>query len=420
MGWFSSGSGPAKKDGLPSLALMHQLQCKICPLDKLKNRNPHIPAKGAKHPLIYMLGEAPGAEEDSEAGHFIGKSGMLLRRRLPKEVLPHLRWNNVVRTRPKANATPERLEVECCRPSVALDIAASKPRAIFGFGNIALQWATSQIGIQKWRGRKTPVEINGHAAWFYPMLHPAALLRMGRRVKNDLGPTEIGSEEERAFTFDLQRALDEVEYLPEPKVLTPADLKAGLELLTRLDQIESALLWAADQQVIGLDYETFRMRPYAEDAQVLTAAIGTERRSFAFAFDHPGQKWSKHDRAKLNEIWRDFLMSQTRKAVHNLPFEQEWSGVFYGADVLRAGPWECTYQQAAALDDRIGASESNEDKYRRGGGSLDFLIRQHFGVDLKKLSPLNKKDLRSEPLADVLVYNGMDAKGHYLLWREQD
>ncbi|MBU6429581.1 MAG: hypothetical protein KGR26_11250, partial [Cyanobacteria bacterium REEB65] len=273
MGFFASGAGAGKKDGLPSLELMHRLQCKICPLDKVKNRNPHIPAKGAKSPLIYILGEGPGATEDAEAGHFIGKSGELLRARLPKEVLPYLRWNNVVRTRPKdadgKDRPPEKIEIECCRPSVQADIVASKPRALFGFGNLALNWATGQNGIQKWRGRKTPVDIGGHVCWFYAFMHPSALLRTGKRARYDLRPDEIGSEEERAFCFDLERALGEVEELPEPRVWTKADLNQGVELLTKLDDIERALEWAKMQAAVGLDYETFRMRPYAADAQII-------------------------------------------------------------------------------------------------------------------------------------------------------
>ena len=49
--------------------------------------------------------------------------------------------------------------------------------------------------------------------------------------------------------------------------------------------------------------------------------------------------------------------------------------------------------------------------------SLEFLSIQYFGLNLKQISNhLNKKKLQSEPLEDVLLYNGMDAKFHLLLY----
>lgn len=416
MAFMASGRASAKRDGAPSLHLMHKLECRICPLDKIKdNERPHMKPTGASQPLIYILGEAPGKAEDASGKHFVGKSGKLLRARIPEAMLPLIRFNNVVRTRPVDNATPEKVEIECCRPSIERDIAATKPRAIFGFGAVPLAWALKQPAVYRWRGRRVPVEIGGHTCWYYQMEHPASLLRKGKRAKDDYPPDYIGSEDERAFVFDLKRAFAEVDELPEPKVYSIADVEAGVEIIECSDRglarLQELFTWAKAQPVTGLDIETNRKRPYAAGAKILSAAIGTPKLTFSFAIDHREAGWNDRQRAKVEELFVDFLRSpNVIKAVHQLGFEMEWLGVFYGVDILRAGPWEDSVNQAAALDERFG---------ERKCFSLDFLCLQYFGFNIKALSGVDRKNLDAEPLDVVLKYNAFDAKFHCLLFLAQ-
>lgn len=427
MGFFASGSNKgAKNNGLPSLELIHRLECKICPLNKLTcNKTPHMQPWGTNDPLVYVLGEAPTAEDDEAGKQFADDAGRVLRARFPKELLPHVRWNNVVRTHPPGDRAPEQLEIEACRPSVERDIAATKPHVIFGFGSVPLHWVLGQSGIAKWRGRKVPVEIGGHVCWYYAFEDVWALLNKRKR-NGDI------SEDERAFRFDLQRAINELDELPEPVVLSRADAESGVHVIPctaqGLVELEKYMDWAKRQPVVGLDYETNTLRPYGkpvfdnsgdlvvgwEDAKILTAAIGTPKTTFAFALHHPGATWTRGQVARVEALWAEFLAARgPRKAVHNLSFEMEWSAVMFGADLLRASEWDDTYTQAALLDER---SLAGSDERRVGGASLDDLVLNHFGLHLKKLSPLNRKDLASEPLDTVLRYNGMDAKFHCMLY----
>lgn len=430
MGFFASGGAKASgKNATPSLDLIHRLECKVCPLNKLTcNHTPHMAPTGASDPLIYVLGEAPGKEDDDRGAHFYGDGGRVVRARFPKEILGFVRWNNIVRTRTPKGRAPETIEIEACRPSVVRDIVATKPKAVFGFGKAPLQWVLGQGGMAKWRGRRIPVDIGGHLCWYYAFEDPTELLRKRRR-NGDI------SEDERAFRFDVNRALDEVEDLPEPVVLGRADAEAGVTVIpctnAGLDQLEQFLAWAKLQPVVGVDYETNTLRPYGKptldkagdrvlhwgDAIILSAAVGTPSATVAVAFDHPQAKWTARQRGRLEALWADFLRAPlVRKAVHNLAFEMEWSAVFYGADVLRAGLWDCTYTQAALLDERALADANAR---RVGGASLDDLVLNHFGLHLKQLSPLDRKDLSNEPLDVVLRYNGMDAKFHCLLYLVQ-
>lgn len=410
----------------PSIELYYQLQCKVCPLNKIKsNKHPHMEPTGTSKPVVYMLGEAPGENEDLEDEQFVGLSGQVLRARIPKGWNKKLRWNNVVRTRPPKNRVPTEIEIECCRPSIVADIEATKPKAIFGFGATPLHWVAGLDRILLWRGRKMPVRVGKHECWYYPMLHPAFLL--WRRKKpywikegdRELKPTFIGSEEERMFVFDLQRAFDEVEDLPWPEVHDEETARYGVETLDGrpgdLDRLEKLLAWAAKQHLVGVDYETNGIRPYADGSKILTAAVGTDELSFAFAIRHRQSKWSASELEEVERLWVRFLRApKVRKASHFLAFEMEWSAYFYGADLLYESLWDDTATQSSVIDERLGQKGK-----KAGPLSLEWLVQQYFGFNLKAVSNLNRAKLDDEPLPEVLTYNAMDAKYHCLLFQKQ-
>jgi DNA polymerase I-like protein with 3'-5' exonuclease and polymerase domains/uracil-DNA glycosylase len=97
---FVSGKGgtPAKNTNRVSDDLLHKLGCRACPLHKEEKRlkSPKMPATGSDTPLIYIIGEAPGAEEDREGVQFVGKSGDLLRPKIPRHLRKKIRWNNTI------------------------------------------------------------------------------------------------------------------------------------------------------------------------------------------------------------------------------------------------------------------------------------------------------------------------------------
>lgn len=386
-------------------AVLHKLGCKACPLNQQPGR---MEPTGADKPLVYMIGEAPGATEIEEGEQFVGASGQLLRPRIPRAYRGKLRWNNVVRSRPPNNRTPERAEIESCRPSIVADIEASKPKAIFGFGSVPLNWVSGFSGVSLWRGRRMPVKVGKHACWYYPMFHPSYLLRQGRN----------GSEDERIFRMDLRRAFAELPDLPEPVIHTEEDARANVEILSlckaeTLRRLEVLLGSAAKEAAVGIDYETQGTRPYGSEARILTAAVSAPGYTFTFPFDHPDANWSKAHRADLQKLWMAFLKHcKAAKVVHNLAFELEWTGVMFGEEFVRAGRWEDTASQACILDERTG-------KMKPGPMSLEFLVQQYFGFNLKSLAGVNRADLANEPLEAVLRYNAPDAKYHLLLWEAQ-
>jgi uracil-DNA glycosylase family 4 len=407
MGLFFADSAPAgdfktraEEDWLQTMG------CNACPLNSTPGK---IDATGSSKPEIYVLGEAAGKDEEEEREQFVGKAGQLLRGLLPRDAKPLIRWNNVLNCHPPKNRDPSSQEMACCRPRVEGDITKYKPRVIWGFGNVPLHWISSMTGINNWRGRRMPVKVGDQSFWYYPFFHPSYLSRIARN-----GDDEFGSEQERMTVFDLDRAFFDLGSLPEPIVHTATMAKANVECVTSIDAIRNALQWAARQEDPGWDYETNRLRPYEEGAKILTVGVGTMAKAYAFPIHHPGAGYSPRQIAEIEELVRRFLMSAPcRKIVHHLAFELEWSGVKFGIDTIRARPWVDTANAAAVLDERAGK------KTKSGPMSLEFLVQQYFGFNLKKISNVDRGKLESTPLDTVLLYNGMDAKYHGGVWQKQ-
>jgi len=417
MGFLASGTGKGKgKKGEPSAELLRRLECRACPLDKVKNAHPHMAPSGASEPLLYVLGEFPSKTDDKQDDHFSGEAGLLLRRRIPKDWKSDIRFNNVVRTHPPGNKlTDAKYEVECCRPSVERDIAAAKPKAILAVGQAALKWAVGDDRIYDWRGRRAVVNIAGHVCWLYPVVSPAELLKKRKDWQNDAAG--IYNEDERAFDFDIRRVfkeLDKIEWADVNQYYHEVDQRdINVDIVLGgtdedVDTIVAHLEWAAEQWAVGMDFETETVRPY-NDGRLLTIAVGTGEKVLAFPYEHPRANWTKAQFEKIRDAFETFLCSKVIKMVHNAAFEMEWVGYLFGHSILRAGEWICTMVQAAVLDERVG------EKGRQGPLSLNFLVRQHFGFDLKVLSPLDKEDMLNEPLEDTLHYNGLDTRYHYFL-----
>ena len=410
MGFFHIGARFEKTSvyGLHT-EFLHRNGCRVCPLrDIPDNQHPDMQPHGSDTPLVYMLGEAPGREEDKAGMPFVGIAGQTLRFRIPDEWIEHIRMSNVVRTRPPKNKTPDDMMLECCRPSVIADIEKTRPKAIFAFGGTALKWALKQSRITSWNGRRVPVQIGEHKCWLYPMLHPSYINRT-----NNYTPTRVndyGSEIDFVFARDLKKAFAEVDDLPEPVIHSNADAMAGIEIVTGANgwndvaQIKEWLDHTIELGLCGFDYETNMLRPYHTNAKILSVAIANENGVLAFPLDHPGQEFSVEQMAAVEEALADFLHHpKVNKVVHNLAFEMEWSAFFYDTSCLRAGTWEDTLGQAYLLDER------------RGTHSLDFLCLQHFGINLKAISNIDTKYLEQTKLDLVLRYNGLDAKYHLML-----
>lgn len=405
--------------------------CTACPL----RQAPKIEPYGSKHPIVYFLGEAPGYNEIKEGRPFVGVSGKLLRKHIPKawDNDKLLRWNNCLLSRPPDNRTPSPIELACCRGYLEDDITATRPAAIFGFGAVPLSWfGIAEAGITAWAGRCVPVRVRDHTCWYFPMMHPSFINR-----KNDEEFREsrdrFKSEYDFAFHMHLKQAFDAVELIKAGEFNTPivygrTEAMQGIETMqgyTRADanRVVDFIESLYDEDVVGFDYETNAIRPYRNkilrpndpEPRILSAALSGSKGTLAWPIAHREAKWSKPHLSLIEGALEEFLTtSECIKAVHNLAFEFEWTAEFYGTDAIHSKYWGDSMSQAYILDERPSAGSGP------GPQSLDWLTRQYFGFSIKSLNPVDRADLDNVPLSQVLPYNGCDAKFHLKVFLKQD
>lgn len=408
MGFFRVSETKSKGQDLSSQSIpfLHKHQCNVCPLNNQTGlTSPHMAPHGAMKPDIYLLGDAPTTAEDNNGRPFVGKAGKLVKEYLPDGWLERSRMSNVCRTHVPGKRPPTITEIECCRPSHIVDIEKTKPKAIIGFGNVPLYWAIDKAtGISLWSGRKIPIQVGNHKCWFFPIGHPETIFAEAYPKSEEL---------EHLFGLQLKRAIEKIDDLPEPVIYTEKQAREGVEVITGENEGDFARVKAFvkecyKKKVVGFDYETHRLRPYYADAKILTVGLAHDKGAMSFPLDHPGSCFSTKEKKQLWDLVEDFIYdAPCIKAVHNAAFELEWTGVFFGRKALRAGKWSCSQLKAYVMDERTGSH------------GLDFLVLQYFGLHLKVMSDLDRNRLQDEKLPQVLMYNGMDAKFHRLLDREQ-
>lgn len=378
--------------------------------------NPEMAATGARKPIVYVLGEAPGAEEDEKAEQFIGKSGRFLRRHL-EPLLSKTRLNYCCRTRPPKNRTPEPYEIECFRPSVVEDIEKTKPDIIIAVGNVAHAWCIGESlgGISLWRGRRYPCWIGNHSVWVYPILHPAYVLRVRDQRKVVYGTEDNGvpgREIERVFTDDIQRIIDDVDSgLAEPRPEAPDDFYSGIETYMGgtqdlLEITEFLELLRKSNKPASIDIETTGLDPHKDGSKILSMAIGTDDRVVSFLWRHRAAKWKERDFAKLSASVKQFLTTGVSVA-QNAAFELYWFIHEFGKEIIRKIRWHDTAVQSYVLDERVG------------GHNLNFLTALHFGFRSKSLIPVTYSELEKENPKRLLLYNGLDTKYEHLIHHVQ-
>jgi uracil-DNA glycosylase len=155
--------------------------CAACRLSARRNRA--VPGMGVPSPLVLVVGEGPGAEEDAQGLPFVGPAGQLLDKMLQSISLSRQEncyIANIVKCRPPGNRTPESDESAACLPFLVRQIAILKPRFILAAGRTAAQalLGTSE-GINKLRGRRLDYRGIPLMATFHPsaLLHDSQLKR---------------------------------------------------------------------------------------------------------------------------------------------------------------------------------------------------------------------------------------------------
>jgi len=151
-------------------------ECTACPLHLTRTQG--VFGVGDRAAQWFIVGEAPGEDEDRQGEPFIGQAGQLLDQMLGgiglrrKEVY----IANVLKSRPPGNRTPLVGEIASCGPYLERQIELVQPQIIL---------ATGAVAAQKLLASKTPIGLLRGRVYRYgthriPMVvtyHPSYLLR---------------------------------------------------------------------------------------------------------------------------------------------------------------------------------------------------------------------------------------------------
>jgi DNA polymerase len=132
---------------------------------------------GVLDPLVMIIGEGPGAEEDRKGLPFVGRAGQYLDKWLQAIGLSRERdvyITNIVKCRPPGNRDPQTAEIDSCTPYLRRQIDIIRPRSILALGRFAGSWLSGQVdSLARMRGRTFEF-------WGVPVVvtyHPSGVLR---------------------------------------------------------------------------------------------------------------------------------------------------------------------------------------------------------------------------------------------------
>jgi len=156
--------------------------CTRCKLHRLGRKQIVFGVGNPKADLMFV-GEAPGADEDTQGFPFVGRAGQLLTKIIEAIGLQRddVYIANVIKCRPPENRNPEPDEVETCEPFLFQQIDSIQPKVIVALGTFAAKaLLKTQDPISRLRGRA----FDYRGATLIPTFHPAFLLRSPDRKRD--------------------------------------------------------------------------------------------------------------------------------------------------------------------------------------------------------------------------------------------
>ncbi len=180
--------------------------CRACPL--WRDATQAVPGEGnIARPMLALVGEQPGDQEDLAGRPFVGPAGRLLDRALEVAAIPRSdlfvtnavkHFKHELRGKRRLHKRPDRGEIEACRWWVKHEIELTQPKLVVALGVTALQSLSAHKGsLSAVRGRALATR---EGRLLRATIHPSMLLRL---------PSEADKKAEFArFVSDLKVAYE--------------------------------------------------------------------------------------------------------------------------------------------------------------------------------------------------------------------
>lgn len=185
--------------------------CHDCDLRKLCGRGP-VPFRGPTPANLVIVGQGPGATEDSLNQPFVGPAGKVLESMMldaginPKDAT----YMNATNCFPKQRRppTPNRDEIAACRHHLLDQLDLAKPQFIILAGGIALSTMMSGARISDEHGKPfwKQMRYQDKGVACMPIWHPAAYLHAETRSAKEKIRSEI--VEDLKILVDVMRIND--------------------------------------------------------------------------------------------------------------------------------------------------------------------------------------------------------------------
>jgi uracil-DNA glycosylase family 4 len=157
--------------------------CKRCDLSG--SRSKVVNWRGDPGAKLFLIGEAPGADEDALGLPFVGAPGRLVDELLKRTGLQpsDVFIANAVGCRPPGNRPPERDEIRACAPRLQMMLRIVRPRALLLLGATAARLAgVTSVLAHRGDGHQVDVLCDDGEVRSWPAVitwHPAFLMRTG-------------------------------------------------------------------------------------------------------------------------------------------------------------------------------------------------------------------------------------------------
>lgn len=359
--------------------------CEMCPLQDVWTRisTPRMSVKGNLDGDILVMGEGPGEEEDLGDDVFIGKTGRFLRQHIPYKFNDRLSFTNSVRCRPPGNRTPTGLEKHCCSIHLEEDVLANPNlKAVLLVGGAPQSMYVPEASITQIHGLRFPIQVGDRTLWGYPIFHPSFVMQTGGE----------SSTQYPCFQADIKRFFKEIDKWREPVMETVS----SEDVVVTSDESTTRSIIDKMSGTLGFDVETSRLKPWMHGGLIITASFSDGKLSVAFPVEHP---------ADPNSWALKLILEVTRKrrwAAHQSSFEYIW--LLYAASKLGVD-----WHPEAGFDDSMALGRLYHNREQLLG--LDILSRIVLGINVKKLSHIDTRNIMAYTLEEILPYNGMDAWG---------
>ena len=167
---------------------MKEFSCFKCP-KLVDSRSRIVFGKKYVNYDIFIVGEAPGKNEDNLGIPFVGKSGKILKDSLNKNNLFNYYITNIVKCRPSNNRDPTELEISNCTPYLISEILEYKPKIILSLGRKSTEsiyklFNLDFTSISEVRGNIIKINFKNRELLLLPTYHPASTI-FNKKFRND-------------------------------------------------------------------------------------------------------------------------------------------------------------------------------------------------------------------------------------------